>query len=55
MITGQHLDNQTTYTPDIGFLCVNALFHNLRGHPKHRTLERGSVRSITGQEIYAIW
>jgi hypothetical protein len=53
MLAGEHLDHETTQTPDISFRAVRGLLHDLGSHPKDGALERWSVRAITAtHEIY---
>ena len=41
----QHLDDETTERPDVGFARVRSLFHDFGRHPVHRSLQRRSMRA----------
>lgn len=51
MFARKHLDYQASYTPDVGFEGVGALFDYFRSHPENGALQRRSMHPIAGEEI----
>lgn len=43
MRAGEHLDNKTSQTPNVGLLGVDCLLNHFRGHPVNATLHGDSV------------
>ena len=39
VFTSQHLNYQTTHTPDVSFLRIGGLLDDFRRHPEDRTLK----------------
>lgn len=52
MLAGEHLDDETAYTPNVCLLRVCSLFDDLWGHPEDRTLQRRSMEAVAGHEVY---
>jgi hypothetical protein len=49
VFSGKHFNHQATHAPYVRFVSVGCLFHNLRCHPKHRSLQRRPVHPFTKQ------